>query len=851
MFAQAQGALRVVDMQTEHLDTALGIDARNPRFSWQVVAERPAVSIRQSRLIVGRDSVAVAQGQGAMCDLTSTSPLGLMTYKGKRLQPQTTYFWRVSLTDDQGTVTHSPVARFETGMLSSKNWRGCWISDGRDKDYVNAPYFRKAFRLGKDVRSARLYMAAAGLFELSVNGQRVGDHMLDPLYTRFDRRNLYVTHDVTSLLRQGENALGVVLGNGWYNHQAIGVWNFENAPWRNRPAFCLDLVVTYVDGSQEVVKSDLSWRTGHGILGKNNIYTGEYRDLTKVQKGWDMPGFDDSKWRGVGYRSVPSLNVTAQHARPIRIDWTREAKELRQINDTTWLYDFGQNMSGVTQLSLQGERGTVLHIRCGERLRDGQLDPTNIDVYYRGNKQTDPFQTDVVTLSGEKDEYTTQFNYKGFRYAQVETSKPMTLTAENLKACFMHSDVPQVGTIEASKGIIGRLMHASRYSYLSNLMGLPTDCPQREKNGWTADAHCASELGLLNYDAILGYEKWMNDHADNQRPDGQIADIIPSGGWGYGVNPTWSASMFIIPMNLYRLYGDLTAIRTVLPLCQKYLQFIRPYINEQGLVPHGLGDWVPYETSTPESFTTTCYCYLMARHMARFMQLTQQDATAYEALATAFCDSLNRHCYDAATGLYANGSQCAQALALYVGIVPEARRQQVADQLSRLVRQRDNHLDFGMIGSKTVMRILSEYGYVDQALEMALQPDAPSFAAWLKAGYTTPPEEWIAKGGSSLNHVFLGDIDAWMYQYLAGINPDDAQGGMQHIIIRPYFPRQLSWVRASYQAVTGRVESAWQRSGHQVTLQVTIPVNATATVVLQGRETHIGAGRHTFTVNEE
>ena len=850
MFAQAQGALRVVDMQTEHLDTALGIDARNPRFSWQVVAERPAVSIRQSRLIVGRDSVAVAQGQGAMCDLTSTSPLGLMTYKGKRLQPQTTYFWRVSLTDDQGKVTHSPVARFETGMLSSRNWRGCWISDGRDKDYVNAPYFRKAFRLGKDVRSARLYMAAAGLFELSVNGQRVGDHMLDPLYTRFDRRNLYVTHDVTPLLRQGENALGVVLGNGWYNHQAIGVWNFENAPWRNRPAFCLDLVVTYVDGSQEVVKSDLSWRTGHGILGKNNIYTGEFRDFTKVQKGWDMPGFDDSKWRGVGYRSVPSLNVTAQHARPIRIDWTREAKELRQINDTTWLYDFGQNMSGVTRLSLLGERGTVLHIRCGERLRDGQLDPTNIDVYYRGNKQTDPFQTDVVTLSGEKDEYTTQFNYKGFRYAQVETSKPMTLTAENLKACFMHSDVPQVGTIEASKGIIGRLMHASRYSYLSNLMGLPTDCPQREKNGWTGDGHLAIEAGLYNYDGITIYEKWMADHRDEQQPNGVLPDIIPTGGWGYGTDNglDWTSTIAIIPWTLYLFYGDSQPLRDCYENIKRYVNYVDNNYPSH-LTTYGRGDWVPVSVGSNKELTSSVYFYTDARILAAAAQMfgRQEDVQHYSQLAQAIRKAINDKYLDRERGIYAKGTQTELSVPLYWGIVPDECKALVAKNLNDKVIEAKHHLDVGVLGCKALLNALCQNGYTETAYRVAIQDTYPSWGWWVENGATTLLENWDLQATRDIsdNHMMFGEIGAWFYKGLAGIYPDEQDPGFHHIKLTPYFPADLESFTATHKSPFGVISSGWKLKGRQVIYRAEIPANSYATLTLpDGSTQKLESGVH-------
>ena len=837
----AQARVRFDRLRCEYQTQPLDVDTQHPRFTWTYQGDSTFVQ-QAYQLRVARSPRLLKKGEGQV--VTSRSMSG--TYQGQQpLESCTTYFWQIVSWDQRGRRVESPVQTFTTALMNTSEWQARWISDEHDSGEEASPILRRDFTLTQVPRRALLYLSAAAYAYMTVNGQRLSSSSLNPGYTHYDKRNLYNVYDVTALLHRGENQLLAVLGNGFYNNiNRTGVWQFESAPWRGRPRMICELHLTDRSGHTTLLPSDERWMAATGgCYQGNDIYSGDYYDARQQSTGL--------QWRPATVVEAPSPLLKAQHMPLTLVDSVYEAVSVRNLGDTLFLYDFGMNMSGYCRLHVRGPRGTQVSIQHGEELdSEGRLTVNRIRGLYADQKEY-RFQTDRYTLSGEEDVLQPEFTYHGYRYVEVRSSAPITLQQQDAQGLFVHTAFQPVGQFCCSDEVLNQLWKGINQSYLSNFMSIPTDCPQREKNGWTADAHCASELGLLNYDAILGYEKWMNDHADNQRPDGQIADIIPSGGWGYGVNPTWSASMFIIPMNLYRLYGDLTAIRTVLPLCQKYLQFIRPYINEQGLVPHGLGDWVPYETSTPESFTTTCYCYLMARHMARFMQLTQQDATAYEALATAFCDSLNRHCYDAATGLYANGSQCAQALALYVGIVPEARRQQVADQLSRLVRERGNHLDFGMIGSKTVMRILSEYGYVDQALEMALQPDAPSFAAWLKAGYTTPPEEWIAKGGSSLNHVFLGDIDAWMYQYLAGINPDDAQGGMQHIIIRPYFPRQLSWVRASYQAVTGRVESAWQRSGHQVTLQVTIPVNATATVVLQGRETHIGAGRHTFTVDEE
>ena len=347
------------------------------------------------------------------------------------------------------------------------------------------------------MKSARAYVAAAGLYELHINGRKVGDHRLDPMYTRFDRRNLYVTYDVTRQLQDGANAVGILLGNGWYNHQSGAVWNFERAPWRNRPAFCFDLRIEYADGTHEVVKSDLDWRTSGGPLVFNSIYTSEHYDARLEQPGWSAPGFDDSAWGGVMYRGAPSQRVTAQQTVPIRNVTEYRPRSVRKLDERSYLYDFGQNMAGVTKLRLRGEAGTQLRLIHAERLReDGHADLSNIDVYFRPTDKDDLFQTDVVTLSGRDDEFMPRFNYKGFRYVEVVADRPVELSAENLTAYAMHSDVTPVGHIETSNDLVDKLWDATNKAYLSNLMGYPTDCPQREKNGWTGDGHLAIATAL-------------------------------------------------------------------------------------------------------------------------------------------------------------------------------------------------------------------------------------------------------------------------------------------------------------------------------------------------------------------
>ena len=483
-----------VGLQCEHLVNPLGIDAAAPRLAWRLDDGRKGAKQTAYQVYVGTDSMAVSQGKGGSWQSAKLlSDSQLITYAGKALQTFTKYYWKVEVWDKDGKPSASSVASFETGLMNSKNWQGAWISDVSDVALKPAPYFRKAFEAKKKIKSARAYIAAGGLYELYLNGQKIGNHRLDPMYTRFDRRTLYVTYDVTKQLQSGKNAIGVLLGNGWYNHQSTAVWFFDKAPWRARPTFCLDLRVTYDDGSVETITSGKDWKTALSPIVFNSIYTAEHYDARLEQPGWNTANFDDSKWKEPLLRAAPSTNIVAQAVHPIRNVETIPAKSMTKINDTTFVYDLGRNIAGVSQFRVKGQSGTTLRLKHAERLyKDGHVDQSNIDAHYRPVGTSDPFQTDIFTLSGKGEEtFIPHFNYKGFQYVEVISNKPIDLTKENLTGYFMHSDVPVAGQVKSANSTLDKIWWATNNSYLSNLFGYPTDCPQREKNGWTGDGQIA------------------------------------------------------------------------------------------------------------------------------------------------------------------------------------------------------------------------------------------------------------------------------------------------------------------------------------------------------------------------
>ena len=824
----------------DHLPAPVGIDNPRPRLSWMLHDARNGAKQTSCQIIVGTDSIAVTEGKGNVWDSGNRSYTGMMvTYAGQALKPFTRYFWKVNVWDKDRVRSSSPVSSFETGMMDVKNWQGAWISDRNDINYKPAPYFRKEFKTTKKIQSARAYIAVGGLYELYINGDKIGNHRLDPMYTRFDRRNLYVTYDVTSQLQNGNNAIGVLLGNGWYNHQSIGVWDFHNAPWRNRPAFCLDLKITYMDGSMETIATGLDWKTSSGPVIFNSIYTAEHYDARLEDDGWNKPSFDDSEWERVIYRSAPSKVVSAQQLHPIRNVETIPAKTVKKMDDSTYLFDFGRNIAGVTKINVSGDEGTIVKIKHGERLyKNGYIDMTNIDVYYRGDRDADPFQTDLLILSGKKeDEFMAKFNYKGFRYAEVVSNKPLSLDINSLTAYFMHSDVPAVGEIKTSNPLIDKLWWATNNAYLSNLMGYPTDCPQREKNGWTGDGHFAIETALYNFDAITVYEKWLADHRDEQQPNGVLPDIVPTGGWGYGTDNglDWTSTIAIIPWEIYMFYGDSKLLADCYENIKRYVDYV-DRTSSGHLTTWGRGDWVPVKSRSDKELTSSVYFYVDTKILARAAKLfgKQEDYIYYSDLSEKIKNAINAKFLDRTTGIYAGGTQTELSVPLQWGVVPDDLVQKVADNLARKVEEAGFHLDVGVLGAKALLNALGRNGHIEAAYKVAVQDTYPSWGWWIVNGATTLLENWDlqAERDISDNHMMFGEIGGWFFKGLGGIYPDPDQPGFKNIILRPNFIRGLKQFEAKHKSPYGMIVSGWAIKGKNVVYNIVIPANSTATLYL-------------------
>ena len=709
-----------------------------------------------------------------------------------------------------------------------------------------SPAFEKAFAVDKNVQAATLHITGVGFYEASLNGKKIGRKVLDPAPTKFDKRVLYSTYDLTEELKRGKNRLNVLLGHGWYDVRSVAVWNFDNAPWRDFPRMIAQLEIVYKDGASETVVSDTTWRQVASPVGFDCIREGEVIGKT-------MKGAPDLVKNVVMAEEVsaPAGKLTAAALPPTVVAQTIKPVAVREDKPGVWLVDFGQNMAGWIRLELKGQRaGDVITVKYGEKLNDdGSLSMQGTEAHFRypASFRVLPggwFQTDRFVCDGSAEQvYEPRFTYNGFQYAEIRGVKHAP-TAATVAACVVHTDFADAGSFSCGNDLLNKLQHAILWAYRSNFVdGYPTDCPHREKNGWTGDASLASELAMYNFQNTAAYEKWINDLIDEQRENGNLPGIVPTSGWGYtwGNGPAWDSALVIIPWMLYVYQGDTRVLENAYDAMRKYVDYMTSRAKD-GIVSHGLGDWVPVKSKTPVEVTSTGYYYLDAQIVSRAAALLGKadDAKKYAALAASVKDAFTRNLYKG-DGIYSIGSQTAQACALHQGLTPAAERGKVEAKLVAAVEKTLGFPDFGILGSKYVFRALSEAGRSDLAYAMAAKDEKPSYGCWIKRGATTFWEDW--NEGSSRNHIMFGDVSAWFYQYLGGIRladgvstiaqtVDPAAVAFKSFVICPDPVEELGWVKAAYDSPYGMIRSSWKKADGVFTLEVDVPVNTSATIYL-------------------
>ena len=839
-------ALSPSHLTCEFLTRPVGLDTVHPRFGWICDADTPTErSVRQTgyRLLVASSPEKLNEGVGDLWDTgriendRSTS----VDYRGKPLLADTTYWWKVMLWDGEGRSSRwSRPATWSMGLLASSDWHAHWIAAPSDIVQNNAsPLIRKRFTvsMGSPIKRATVYVSGLGFYELHLNGRKVGDHELDPGFTRYDRRVLYATYDVTRSVQEGTNTFGVMLGNGWYNYAVQAAWDFDKAAWRDHPKVLLQLNIEREDGSRQTVVTDESWQAHTGPLLDNELMTGETYDARREVSGWDQNSGSDHGWVSTPLATPPAGVLSSEFYPAVKVCKSVRPKLVTEPKPGLFVFDFGQNLAGVEELHIAGKAGTTIKLQFGEELhKDGTLSQDKIKIH----THQEGFQTDTYTLKGGGTEtWRPRFTYHGFRYAQVTglTAKP---SADLLRALVLHAGFDTAGSFECSNPVLNKVQEATLWAYTSNFLSIPTDCPTREKNGWMGDAQLAAETGLYNYGAENNYAKWIRDMEDAQRPSGELPGIVPTGGWGYawGNGPAWDAAYVLIPWDLFLFNGDRHILEEQYTGIKRYVDYVDAK-SPTHIADFGLGDWAPFKTETSAALTSTGYFYRDALVLTQIARLLNRraDETKYAQLAAEIRTAFNKTYYHPATVSYGDGSQTALSCALYQGLAADADRKRVLDRLVAGIEANGDHLDCGILGAKYILHVLTDGGRQDVAYRVAAQTTLPSWGFWVEGGSTTLLEQWNdhADGDLSRNHIMFGDISAWCYETIGGIRCDPDYPGFKRATIAPQIAGNLTWAKATHTTPYGDIVSEWHHVGDEFELTVTVPANSGATVLIPSR----------------
>lgn len=870
----AFAAVNVGSLTTERLERPLGIELDAPRLGWIITSDKSGVMQTAYQILVASSPERLAEGKADVWDSgrVESDESILVPYAGKPLAPNRRYFWKVKVYTTRGESPWSDVAEWGTGPMGETGWRGRWIGweapfewDVEERhSRLSSRYLRKEFASEpKEIKRATMHVAGLGLYELHINGRRIGDYELTPAPTDYRRTVLYDTYDVTDALKGGgaDNAIGVTLGNGRYytmhqNYKPHKIVNF------GYPKLRLNLTIEYTDGSTQRVATDESWRlTANGPVRSNNEYDGEVYDARLDLGDWTMPGYDDSAWLKAQRAAIPYGTLRPSMSPGMKVKGYALPRTIRRTGPGRWLVDFGQNMAGWVALTLPRlAEGDTVRIRYAERITPDSLalDVENL----RSSQSTDTY---ISNGRDEGREWRPRFVYHGFQYAEI--SGVPELTDKSLMAMMVYDDLKDAGTFECSNRVINDVYRAARMGIASNYKGVPVDCPQRdERQPWMGDHNMGAWGENFIFDNATLFAKWADDMREAQREDGCIPDICPAYYTYYTPDMTWSSTYPVVCDMLYEQTGDRRHIERNYDAIAKWMHFIRSRYTRDGLITADkYGDWcVPPESPelihakdparlTDGTLIASAYYYRMSGLMAKFARVLGRDAEAAEweadggKVKEAFnARFLNRrpgtsqvpgHILYPDSTTYGNGTLTANLLPLAFDMVPDDCRQTIADNIIRtIITDNNGHVSCGVIGVNWLMRELSRMGRGDVAAILASNTTYPSYGYMLSKGATTIWELWngdtASRAMNSCNHVMLlGDLVAWMYRDLAGINP--AKPGYKELLFAPDFSiDQLTGVSASYQTSYGKASSSWSKSPMHLDWTVEVPCNTSAIISL-------------------
>lgn len=902
-FAAAINAeVKPESLRTEYLENPVGIDAATPRLSWKLTSEQRNQQQASYRIFVASSAEALERDEADLWDsgkVDSDQSL-FIQYAGPPLKSRQECFWKVwAWSNGEDQPTSSEVSSWSMGLMQESDWTASYISFKdespihTDVETLNLPaarQYRKDFKAEKKVARATIYSTALGIYELQVNGKRVGDAMFAPGWTDYRQRAYYNTYDVTGMVKAGDNAIGAWVADGWYSGYVgfglltgIATEKTGRAIYGKTPSLMAQLEIEYSDGSTETISTDTTWKvTGEGPIQEADLLMGEAYDARNEMPGWATAGFDDSKWddaiaaedngnpkadfyefqnpqeAGQGVKKVgverdfgfkrPALE--AFPGVPVRIIEDIATTEVTERESGTYMFNLGQNFAGTIRLKIKGEAGRKIQIRYGEMLHpDGRLMTENL----RKARATD-FYTCKGDPAGET--YVPRFTFHGFQYVEV-ANMAEPASKETVTGLVLHSDTPMVSTFECSDPMVNQLFKNVVWTQRANFLDLPTDCPQRdERMGWTGDAQAYVATAAYNADIGAFYTKWLRELMESQRPSGAFPGYSPfpfQHGWDFGT--AWADAGVICPWTIWQFYGDTKVIDDCWEPMAKFMVWRKKTsVGDLG-VTHGnaWGDWLAQGAETPLDYVDSIYFAISAKMMAEMAEATgrKDEAVAYrkqfEATRSAFQKKYMRP-----DGSINVRTQTAQALALFADLIPEELRAGTGKYLADMLEKNGNHMATGFLGTRPLLPVLSDAGQHDLAMFLLQSREFPSWGYEIGNGATTIWERWDSytkedafgrhnAAMNSFSHYAFGAVCEWMFDTVAGIQSGGP--GFKKIVIRPVPPNPgsnalhnpIDWVKASYDSIRGNIVSQWKLDGDDFLLTVEIPANTTANVYLPAK----------------
>ncbi|SDB99632.1 family 78 glycoside hydrolase catalytic domain [Niabella drilacis] len=865
-------------LRCEYLQNPLGVEDPHPRLSWELTSSQKNMRQSAYRILVADDPELLGKGTGNVWDSRKVSSDASIQirYSGKQLASGKRYYWKVMTWDAGGRPSSfSEPALWQMGLLDKADWSGAqWIARevlpqagvivpfahgggqdewGRRPDVL--PLLRKHFEIAKPVKQATAFISGLGHFEMHVNGEKTGDHFLDPGWTQYAKHAQYVTFDITDQLKKGENVLGVMLGNGFYYipgeryRKLTGAYGF--------PKMIAKLLIEYKDGSSETVVSDNSWKTAESPIWFSSIYGGEDYDANREKAGWDGPRYNDAGWTAAVVTDGPP-QLQAQPAEPVRVLQTFQPVSKKELSRGTWLYDLGQNFSGIPAIKVSGKKGDTIRLRPAELI-------TKEGAANQGATGSPHIYTYVLKGNGVE-EWQPRFTYYGFRYVQVEGAAPEGNASglpviRELKGLHIRNSAPEIGSFSSSNELFNKTNDLIRWAIRSNMVSVFTDCPHREKLGWLEETHLMGSSVQYNYDIAALCKKVVRDMINAQTAEGLIPDIAPEYvhfDGGFRDSPEWGSAGVIFTWYAFQWYGDTALLKEAYPMMKKYVSYLKAR-SKNHILEFGLSDWYDIGPQhpgvsqlTPMGVTATATYYYNLTILSKVAALLgiKADLPLFQNWAKEVKTAFNKKFFNPQTRQYATGSQAANAMALYMNLVEPEYRNAVVQNLVKDIRGRNNALTGGDVGYRYVLRALEDAGYSDVIYDMNNRSDVPGYGYQLAHGATALTESWAALPSVSNNHFMLGHLMEWFYSGLCGIRQAEGSVGFRDIEIRPHPAGTINNAKASYHSVRGMIKVDWKKEGSRLTVNVEIPANTRATIYFppgyDRAPVKTGSGRYSF-----